>query len=284
MTNASDFQAEHLATPSSITPTRHAQQNPMADFTSTSAYLNHDPYAHSPNTPHGSLHLHDGTYTNISPVDETFAFAYGDYTGEGFMPMPPMDHSTPSAPIDDSTPIIPEIQHPLHASSFPCPPNIHGDETIRASHSHRPLMSPFQQDMMVYPGLMAQQRFIDPSTAFYPPNAAYVYPSGSSQDSFMPQYVNMHPTGVQIYPPPPQYYAPPPQSYEFHGPPRSRNGSPTGSVASSVASLARSGSTSSELRQARPKVKLTHTDKRNIVELHRANSSLRQEDIARQYG
>lgn len=39
-----------------------------------------------------------------------------------------------------------------------------------------------------------------------------------------------------------------------------------------------------EARAARPKVKLTFEDKRRIVEIHRSNSNLRQEDIAQQYG
>lgn len=53
--------------------------------------------------------------------------------------------------------------------------------------------------------------------------------------------------------------------------------------ASNVGGLVRSDATGDALL-VRPKVKLTHQDKRNIVQLHRSNSSLRQEDIARQYG
>ncbi|KAJ9119572.1 hypothetical protein QFC22_003281 [Naganishia vaughanmartiniae] len=41
---------------------------------------------------------------------------------------------------------------------------------------------------------------------------------------------------------------------------------------------------SNDPRIVRPKVKLTHEDKRRIVEIARSNSSLRQEDIAQQYG
>ena len=74
------------------------------------------------------------------------------------------------------------------------------------------------------------------------------------------------------------------QQYSFTGPPRDQHDSPTSSVSSSGPSLARSTSASSELRNQRPKVKLTFDDKRKIVELHRSNSSLRQEDIARMYG
>ncbi len=40
----------------------------------------------------------------------------------------------------------------------------------------------------------------------------------------------------------------------------------------------------SDPRIVRPKVKLTYEDKRRIVEIARGNSSLRQEDIAQQYG
>ncbi len=313
---ASDYTSppDQLSSPSSLTPTRHAlQQTSMLDFTSPSAYLNHDAYNHtSPNSPHGSACLHDLTYdmhgsASAPPasIDETFAYAYGDYSAEnGYMPMAPIDHSTPSAlrMEDDRTPVISDKQHPIQPSSLPCRPNVHGDETIRASsQSHRTLMSPFrtfsnQPNMMAFPESVSEQhQLIDPSQAFYPqpqpqPPQSYAYSNGSPHDPSgfvtMPQYVNMQPgLGGQIYPPPGQYYTQPLQPYDFPGPrPRSRNGSPTESVSSSAASIARSGSTSSELRQARPKVKLTFEDKRNIVELHRANSSLRQEDIARQYG
>lgn len=41
---------------------------------------------------------------------------------------------------------------------------------------------------------------------------------------------------------------------------------------------------SNDPRIVRPKVKLTHEDKRRIVEIARSNTSLRQEDIAQQYG
>ena len=292
-----DPQPDHISSASSITPTRHAH---MSEYTSPSAYTNHDAYAHtSPNTPHGSTTAHEVIYdfpaSGHSGNDESFGFAYGDFeTEHGFAPV---DHSTPPASRmgEDRTPVIAESQHPSPASSFPCPPNIHSDDTIRASsHSHRPLMSPFrtfanQPDIMTFPG-GTQQHFIDPSIAFYPdlrPVPSYMYPSSSNQVPYgaMPQYVNMQPPmSGQMFPSPAQYYAPVPQIYDFSGSPRSPNGSPTDSASSSVASLARSGSTSSELRQARPKVKLSVEDKRNIVELHRADSSLRQEDIARQYG
>jgi hypothetical protein len=99
-----------------------------------------------------------------------------------------------------------------------------------------------------------------------------------------PQFVQMQPhMGGQIFPGQQQQYYSSGQQYDY-GLPRSCNGSPTSSISSSAVSLTRSASTSSELRPARPKVKLTFEDKRNIVELHRSNSSLRQEDIARQYG
>ena len=297
--------SDQMSSPSSITPTRHAMhQNSMFDFTSPSAYLNHDAYTHTgPNTPHGSLHdmTYDmnGTASGIpASVDENFAFRYGDFSAEsGFMGTGPVDHSTPSASMleDDSTPIIPDTQRPIQPSSLPCPPNIHDDDTIRASSQrHRPLMSPFRSfndppDMTTYRGELEQKQYIDPSTAFYPPSyvpSSYMYSGVSPQDpngyATMPQYVNMQPLcGEQNYQP---LYHSQVQPYGFPGPTRSRDPSPTGSAASPTASIARSGSTSSELRQVRPKVKLTFDDKRNIVELHRANSSLRQEDIARQYG
>ena len=303
MTNsqASGFESrtDRISTATSITPTRHAH---MSEYTSPSAYVNHDTYAHtSPNTPHGSTTAREVIYdfpaSGNPGNDEAFGFEYGDFATEyGFAPV---DHSTPPASRTENerTPVLTEPQHPIPVSSFPRPPNLHNDGTIRASsHSHRPLMSPFrtfatdQPDMMSIPGGPHQQ-FIDPSIAYYPDLRAgpsYMYPNGSpDQATFgaMPGYVNMQPlVNGQMFPSQAQYYAPVPHTFDFPGTPRSPNGSPTGSASSSVASLARSGSTSSELRHARPKVKLSVEDKRNIVELHRADSSLRQEDIARQYG
>ena len=218
------------------------------------------------------------------------------------MPMETMDELTPSAGLaeDDRTPIIPET-HGIAPRSLPIPPHMHSDDTIRASsHSQRPLMSPFrtfdpQSNMLPYHAAPMSQhpQYIDPSAAFYPqPHAQhpYTYPDGSSQDQtgfaqMAPPYVNMHPQmGGQMYAPQAQYYVPAPTDFEDPAVLASRHGSPTSSAASSSASIARSGSTSSDPRPARPKVKLTYEDKKHIVELHRANSSLRQEDIARIYG
>jgi hypothetical protein len=168
------------------------------------------------------------------------------------------------------------------------------------------------------PEQYAQPVYADPSN----PNAYYAYPIphqptsagpspqqspyGAFHPSQVPQY--MHPGMYQpsptqphiVYTEPlssqhqmPQYVqAPlPPQQYTFaNHPPRSRQGSQESSApsrASSVASsITRSHSTaSSDVRMtARPKVKLTFEDKRRIVEIARGNTSLRQEDIARQYG
>lgn len=70
-----------------------------------------------------------------------------------------------------------------------------------------------------------------------------------------------------------------------YGPARSRGQSPASSVSSSAVSLVRSASTCSDLHQkARPKTKLQFKDKADIVRIHKKDSSLRQEDIAKMYG
>lgn len=97
----------------------------------------------------------------------------------------------------------------------------------------------------------------------------------------------MSTSGEAIYDPTvymtqPQHYAAWPNNY---GPARSRAASPTSSISSSAVSLVRSASTSSDLHhKSRPKVKLSFKDKADIVALHKRDSSLRQEDIARIYG
>jgi hypothetical protein len=141
---------------------------------------------------------------------------------------------------------------------------------------------------------MAHMHYPPPAQVYYTQQGAPMPPGtmlyAHGPDGMVPaypQYVPMHPTTAMaphMYPQPVFYPGGVPAPYDF-GPARSRNGSPTSSISSSAVSLTRSASTSSELRQQpRPKVKLSWDDKRNIVELHRSNSSLRQEDIARQYG
>ena len=195
----------------------------------------------------------------------------------------------PGRTDDDRTPMMPDTQ-PIPPSSLPGHPGLQHDDTIRASH-RQPLMSPFRthydpNTMMPYPDQFHPQ-YIDPSTAFYhpvPPQqlSQYMYHNGSPQDVV---YAQGHPMPVPMpmYPPGQPYYAPQP-GYGFTGPSRSHNGSPSSSTNSSGNSLNRSESISSELKPARPKVKLTAEDKRKIVEIAEGDTSLRQEDIARIYG
>jgi hypothetical protein len=244
-------------------------------------------------------------------IDDTYALAYTNLQHDGsFAPL----HADPSMSFNpngsahaidhDRTPVVTDNQQHIAPSSLPSHPDMrHNADTIRASsqQSRQPLMSPFRpfQPEMVYPAMPGTESpgFIDPSATFYPPPPIPVagagYYDGSPQEyQHMhvpmqpppPQFVQMQPhMGGQIFPGQQQQYYSSGQQYDY-GLPRSCNGSPTSSISSSAVSLTRSASTSSELRPARPKVKLTFEDKRNIVELHRSNSSLRQEDIARQYG
>lgn len=290
-------QPQHISPPSSITPTRHNSQT-IPDYTSPSAYFNHDAYIHTqPNTPHGTTSLSDAYDLSSShDAEAEFGLTYGSYNGtygieeEGdFLPV---DHTTPSASRleDDRTPVVSETQSHIPASSFPAPPNLqHTDNGTAAFHQ---LMSPFRpfenQPMTAYPQHIPGQHYIDPSQAYYAPSTLPLPPhfAHPSEHHYIPQYVNMPPhMGVgHVYTGQPMQYIPVQQVPMVAGPVRSRQSSPTSSITSSAVSLARSASTSSELKTTRPKVKLTYDDKRNIVELQRSNSSLRQEDIARQYG
>ncbi|RXK40152.1 hypothetical protein M231_02610 [Tremella mesenterica] len=277
------------------------------DFTSPSAYINHDAYSHTaPSTPHVSG-LHDMAYDLSAHSLDSFDFAYTDYsvdpalfsndnntsTSTAANNHPEQaDHTTPPAlprSEEERTPVVSDSQNPISASSLPAPPG--------SAHEFKPLMSPFRQfgetaPMMYHPTTHDQPLYqhqnqqhpvyIDPATAYY---------------DHMSHFINMSPQDTApapFLPPPPQFAMPsmpvpmypgpylPGQPYDY-GPPRSRGASPSPSITSAV-SLARSASASSELRPPRPKVKLTYEDKRNIVELHRSNSSLRQEDIAKRYG
>ncbi|OCF60535.1 hypothetical protein L486_00168 [Kwoniella mangroviensis CBS 10435] len=272
----------------------------------TDVSVTHDQPQHHPQQPPAH---------SIPHLDDNYAFSYSDYPAnddnEPFLPI--QEQATPPAPSreeDDKTPIVTDI----HAQpiNLPCPPNMSSnDQTIRASsHKKPPLLSPFKTfhdpQQSHQPQAQAQQCLAQPQSPVYPlpiehqqylDNAAMYY--GQQQPGFIayPQQISPSvPMSFGQFPPqyagiPPQMngmysaemYQPQPQ-YAFAGPPRSRNGSPTSSIASSGVSLARTASTSSDFRTTRPKVKLTYEDKRNIVNLHRQNSSLRQEDIARMYG
>lgn len=279
-----------------MTPTRHAAHQhahqhahtaplpsapTLADFTSPSAYINTEAYtpgdSYDPSSAASSMSL-----SQSSTMPDQFEFMYGDFT----------DYAGGDV-ADDRTPVVPESQPPIDPRSFPAR-STQGDAAGEGKQA--PLLSPFrtmageaQQIAMGYahpyppaqigqamhPGFYAAPPGVHPQPLAYNPQVM-AYPAYA-----MPQ--NVYQTVGPYYPAPTQHLMMPAQTYDF-GPPRSRNGSPTSSISSSAVSLSRTHSTSSELRQPRPKVKLTWEDKRNIVELHRSNSSLRQEDIARQYG
>ena len=348
-------QPDHISPPNSITPTRHGQSHSiqsqtqstqsqsqsqssqssqsqlpsMSDFTSPSAYINHDAYTLTDTNYDHSASSSISIPHSASMSDYDFSYAdFGDY-----VPMDELDpdhsqHSNDtnggvSHPDDDRTPIVTDNQARIPPRSFPAP-QLRRDDRLQLSPNdgnRKPLMSPFRQyagipgaepndiPMTFTPGSNQQQQqqqhqqpahFVEASgQLFYAPPGSQIPPGSflyeQSPDGVFapipPSYNNIpsH-IGGHMYQQPGGYYAHPPhphnmvpgQSYDF-GQPRSINGSPTSTISSAV-SLTRSASTSSDLRHVRPKVKLTWEDKRNIVELHRANCSLRQEDIARQYG
>ncbi|WVR06984.1 hypothetical protein IAU60_004021 [Kwoniella sp. DSM 27419] len=208
--------------------------------------------------------------------------------------VPLQEQTTPPIPEEeeDRTPVVTDI----HAQPIALPghPNItNSNAQPTPLHTKQPLLSPFkafggqqqtQQQQpqphevpMGYPLPIEHQQYLDNTALYYGQTGFVPYPANTAMgfNPYPAQYMATQPQGLfttDMYQPQPQY--------NFAGPPRSRNGSPTSSIASSsVPSLTRAGSTST-----RPKVKLTYEDKRNIVELHRQNSSLRQEDIARMYG
>ena len=276
MTGFGDYTPTNTTTPSSTTPQRMASTHiasahpipHLHDYTPPSAYLHHDPYT-GPNTPHAEGYDHSGM---PSTTDDTYGFAYGD-----FSMMPVMDDPSGAAAIDEeATPMMSETQ-PIPPSMFPCPPSmipiVPPHMATDAAAHNAALMSPFR----TMPHSYEHVPLASPHGVSY-----HITPPGYiDPNSFQQQYVHAPtftytPQYAQVYPP----YTP----VQELGPPRSSNGSPTSSISSSHASLHRSGSTTSDVRTARPKVKLTFDDKRQIVELHRSNSSLRQEDIARQYG
>ena len=305
-------QPGHVSPPDSITPTRHASQTshslsrppPMPDFTSPSAFVNADAY--------------DGSYSDsmYEPSSATSSLSIAqsavmlDFTYPGFEDFAPETGVDPRAE-DDRTPVVPEHQHQIHPRSFPAPPHV----TLKQSMDKQPEMAaPFRgypdaagshmgmgmaypphhphhpQHVASHMGRPATApMYYAPPGSHVPPQAMMYHPHPGHELAQYPQYINVNPQMAgHMYPQMGGYYPHhhammPTQQYDF-GPPKSRNGSPTSSISSSVISLTRTGSTSSDMRQTRPKVKLTWEDKRDIVELHRANSSLRQEDIARQYG
>jgi hypothetical protein len=270
---------ETPSSPISNTPTKanHSQQKPsISDFTSPSVYINHDAY--EPNTPHAHEQQYEAPLsagTSLTGYDENYGFAYSDFV-DG-------QHGTAKTE-DERTPVVSDSQPRIPPSSFP-------------ARQNDPLMSPFRPaDQQPVTYMPMPQQYVDPSVAFYPsPHSAsgYVYADGTpvQQQYGYPQYAQPMP----MYQPPqqPMYYPqavlhhpqpqPPAGQVYFSGPARSRGASPASTVASTM-SLTRNGSLSSDLRTTRPKVKLTPDDKKTIVEMAAANSSLRQEDIARMYG
>jgi hypothetical protein len=168
---------------------------------------------------------------------------------------------------DERTPVVSD-QPPIPPSSFPTP-----GTTGKAAV----LQSPFRGDTAQAQYHSAEQ--LQAMSLSHPPAYGYAQPQPyphtqpqphtlPAQYFYQPQYIDPNGFSSAV----PQYVYP-----AYANPHDYAHVSPT----SSSHSLTRSGSTSSAVR---PKVKLTHEDKRRIVELHRTNSSLRQEDIAKQYG
>lgn len=169
------------------------------------------------------------------------------------------------APPPEYSPV--EVYHPQVVYPDPANPGYYTYGTpVEVSPHHSPY-GPFQAVQMAQyvPGTVFQHS----PTAPHQPQMTYTDPL---------------PAQAQL----PQYATNP---YMFdHLPPRSRGGSSEDSSAPSISSMApsltRSHSTASlDVRMpSRPKVKLTREDKKRICEISDGNKSLRQEDIARQYG
>jgi hypothetical protein len=115
----------------------------------------------------------------------------------------------------------------------------------------------------------------------YPSYPAPGYPHAMGEDASMHQptpyaYAAYHPSAVSHY-----MAYPPPGVAAVHG----RYASPD--INGNLVAAGPPGvvfARASDPRIVRPKVKLTYDDKRRIVEIARSNTSLRQEDIAQQYG
>jgi hypothetical protein len=123
------------------------------------------------------------------------------------------------------------------------------------------------------------QNFMDPSQYYHP----QMHPPNFSMQSQLayPTPHAMHQHGQYLMGHAGVYYPPVGPQPDFYLARPRHDSAGESSIASS---LVRTGSTSSDFRSIRVKVKLTKEDKRNIVELAKANTNLRQEDIARQYG
>jgi len=297
-----------LQTPQSASLPPSAGSMASYDYTSPTTYMTSDTYSlssqpHTPLGPPGVPHEINYGMTDMSLGDGSYPYGFpGEFEMDfsSYGSNAPMDHSTPSAPTtieDDRTPVVSDTPNPIPPSALPRPSD-HMNRSVHMSDV-KPLMSPFRplQHEMMYPmpgtaGMpQTSPTYYDPSTAMYHqvPNMNRFYDgSPVDQTGFTPgQLPPQFATRLPLQPPPQVYpnghIAPSASTSTDFGPSRSRNGSPTSTISSSAASLTRSTSTSSELR-TRPKVKLSFQDKKSIVELHRSNNSLRQEDIAKQYG
>jgi len=184
--------AERLS-PSSVTPTRHTQSaGATPDFTSPSAYINHDAFIHTePNTPHG---LTDTSYglpsssstmsmglSNPHAIEGEYGFAYGDFTVTGAYPVAGVEEQqfgqTTAEPEDERTPVVSDTQQPIPLSSLPTHLRLH-DPSMRAPRPQKPLMSPLrtfspQSDLAAYQPIPYDPsqvpHCIDPSAAFHYP-------------------------------------------------------------------------------------------------------------------
>jgi hypothetical protein len=229
------------------------------------------------------------------------------------------DYPSPTAQAgleEEATPVVTDT--PIPASSYPQPPM---SSEPQGHVTPDMLMSPFQPmtvaqhtDQYAYMQHMQhqQQQYPQQQQHHQPPQQtpAYVNPqdfqpvphqyqhaqhmapypyNGSPLETTTPgfAYQPQMPMDMPFMPSQVSHpYMGQQQGYAYtYGPPQSRGQSPASSVSSSAVSLVRSASTSSDLHQkARPKTKLQFKDKANIVRIHKKDSSLRQEDIAKMYG
>ena len=234
------------------------------------------------------------------------------------------DYPSPTGQPEESTPVVSDNQQPTTSSSYPQPPSSSSGGMHAPHVPSEMLASPFQpmttaqqtEQYAYMQQLQHQQQYHQqPQPAYVNPQdfqhapvpAQYQFPhapqqmgnppfsyNGSPLEStapgFQPQMtMGMSPAfmpspvdGSYPYMPQQQQAYAWPNSY---GPAQSRGQSPASSASSSAVSLIRSASTSSDLHhKARPKTKLLFKDKADIVRIHKKDSSLRQEDIAKMYG
>lgn len=218
----------------------------------------------------------------------------------------PNSEITPSA--RHKIPYQPEpSQQAPQPAYYPGPPQMHPQSHQQQQQQQHQQQQQQQQYEFRRPDNQPQQTSSTVSSQF-PTFAAYAaqqqpggatQPQAQSQQPYGGSYLVSQPYPVQppqpavlgqqqAHQPPPAYsggVVPPPGfSYSAHP------SSYAGYVVTGQDGMIQQGppgvvfARTTDPRIARPKVKLTYDDKRRIVEIARSNTSLRQEDIAQQYG